>query len=139
MVDPHTDVAIAAIETDVGYFVPQSRSHITVTVTVVNGGSVPTESGTLELWRGNMPEETGVKVGELQLSSVPSHCRIPERLPLVVETGTLPVGIFHFWTRITPDDSALERDSTNNIAAGEFRRLGTGEELFHTWIPQTSK
>lgn len=139
LVDFYMDPAIAAVTIDDGYVIPDDSTQITVTVTLVNGGSIQSEVGKLELWQLHDPEREGVKVGEFELPNLPSHCRTAIQFSLTVDVDTLPAGLFYIEAKLSLDNAEQDRHNANNSIRLELHRREQEVQFHRSWLPMTPK
>lgn len=138
--DKYADPAIASFDLDTGYSIPDGREQVTATVTLVNGGSLQSGTGNLELWLAPKRDGQQVKLGEVQVSSLPSHCRAAKEVSLTISTNLLPIGTFYLEAKFIVDGEKEERDTTNNSIVHEFHLIGHGViQQNDMWLPMTAK
>jgi hypothetical protein len=118
LVQRNVDLAVSAINFAPSYVVAGASTPITITLTVLNGGSVAANGGLVRLWLGD-PDDDGVLIAEQALSEpVARGCR-PLRVTLPPwTTPALDVGEHPIYaevtTTLTGADDPPERDPANN-------------------------
>ncbi len=85
------DTKLAGVEVSPSYLIEATTEVITLSVTLVNGGNLPSGAVDVTLWAG-APDDTGSRLGTQTVQSVRSHCRERVSLQFAYEVAALPAG-----------------------------------------------